>query len=366
MTNVVFGDDYDEDAYKLMELPAEVCDSLTSGDEVYIVGDATQRAVLCTPSQSFYLVKEDQSNLRMLVDSCQWEHATSEVDITIRGCSINHYELTEKPLNVSELKALLMEAPWTKDWCAKSVLSSPAKKKLRASTLYTLNDLMDKLQHSAYEVRQILRQLRAVCIDGFWRLVDPSYSQHVMHEILDTMVQQDWDLSTALSVDSLQVHLDAVTPVILAHTLGGFSQPSATDDAFTLSPTKVAAFQATALFEERNEWPVAAFMEQWGFRVPDGVPIDLSLLRGIAILRGDASSVVYFPQSRLSIDPKTRFHEMFAFQPKWTLAQLEPYLEYVCCPSQLVTGKLTQASLLLKYTRASRVLHSPDRLYSKR
>ncbi|RHY30403.1 hypothetical protein DYB32_004353 [Aphanomyces invadans] len=337
--NVVFGSDYDEDTLKLMELPNDVCDALTNGDDVYIVGDADQRAVLCTPTQSYYLVKEDQSNLRMLVDSCEWENAASNVDITIRGCSVSHYELAEKQLNVSELKALLMLAPWTKAWCAKSLASSPATKKPRStpSNLYTLGDLMDKLQHSAHEVAQILHQLRAVCIDGYWRLVDPSYTHDVMQEILDVIVQQDWDLSTTFSVELFLEHLPGVTPVILAHTLGLFSSdPSSHSplDPFKLSPPKVAAFQATSLFQERKEWPMADFMEQWGFRVPEGVAIDPSLLLGIAILRTGAppsgvDTLVYFPESALSIDPKTRFQEMFAFQPKWTLAQLEPYLQYV-------------------------------------
>ncbi|KAF0686312.1 Aste57867_21918 [Aphanomyces stellatus] len=370
-TDVGFSDDYDEDSYRLMELPTDVCDALTSGDEVYIVGDASQRAVLCTPKQSFFLVKEDQSNLRMLVDSCAWENeAPSETQVTIRGCSIYHYELTEKPLDVSQLKALLMEAPWTKEWCdltlSQQEATAPPPKKQRSarSNLYTLDDLMDKLQHSAHEVRQILRQLHAVEIAGHWRLVDPAYARHVMNDVLDAIVQQDWDLHARLSLTQIQEHVPA-TPAILVHCLRDYcvdtdSTSSLDDDKFLLDAIKVARFQASSLLEERMEWPVAEFMEQWGFRVPDGVAIDASMLQGLAIVRQDGLSLVYFPESRLSIDAKTRFHEMFAFQAKWTLVQLEPYLY------QLISGKMTQASLLLKFTRASRVLNSPDRLYSKR
>ncbi|CAK4092921.1 unnamed protein product [Aphanomyces euteiches] len=354
---VVFGDDYDEDGFKLVELPEDVCSALTSGEQVYIVGDAAQRAVLCTPTQSFNLVKEDQSNLRLLVDSTTWDDAASEAPVVIRGCSVYHYELTEKPLDVSQLKALLMETPWTKEWCLMTRRSdSPIKKKKR-SNLYTLDELMDRLQHSSHEVRQILQQLHAIEIDGFWRIVDPAYAQDVMNQVLDVFVQQDWDFDRTLTVDELESHL-SITPAILAHCLRNYSSSIADDGSFSLDPVKIATFQAISLFDERKEWPVDEFMEKWGFRVPDGVSIDASMLRGLAILRQD--TLVYFPEDRLSIDAKTRFQEIFSFQPKWTLAQLEPYL------TQLISGKMTQASLLLKYTRASRVLNSTERLYSKR
>ncbi|OQR91949.1 translation initiation factor eIF-2B subunit epsilon [Achlya hypogyna] len=344
---IAFAADFTEDELRVMELPSDVCDALEAGEQVYVVGDATQRAVLCTATKSYHLVREDQSNMRLLVDSVNWEADKTADTISVRGSAMSHYELVPKPLDMNQLKQLLLENPWTG-----AAATAPKRQKL---SLYALDDLIDRLQHSPHEVSSMLAQLKAFEIDGFWRLLDSAYQRNVVGQILDVVVQNDWDFNAAHTFEAFAAHLPDVHPTVLSHCLRLYS---AEDSSFQLDAAKIAKFQAVSIFEEAQgkEWALNAFMEQWGFRVPMGVAIDPSLLLGIAIRRAN-DKLVYFPESQLSIEPKQRFAEMFAFQPKWLLAQLAP---------SLLTEGMTQASLLLKYTRASRVANSPDKLYSKR
>ncbi len=356
VSHVRFADDFDEEnAYRLMELPPSVCDALTTGDEVYIVGDTTQKAVLCTPTKSFFLVREDTSNIRLLVDSCNWgqKNMLFDHELFIRGCTMYNYELAEKSMDVSQLKELLMEAPWNADSELKNTLSpntmseEPEQKRTKLNHFYTLEELTDRLQHSPHEVMQMLTQLRAVKVGQFWRLLDPLYMRRIISDVLDLMAEHDWDIKDTYTVEQVQSHLNLhvhqhINPTILAHCLSIYSLNDATDPVaiteFRLDPVKVAKLQAISIFEESSskEWIVSDFMEQWSFRVPEGVSIHPSMLHGIAVCRqsttpsdstaSDNNKLVYFPEEPLSINPKERFLEMFAFQPKWTLVQLEPYL----------------------------------------
>ena len=48
----------------------------------------------------------------------------------------------------------------------------------------------------------------------------------------------------------------------------------------------------------------------------------------------------------LADDAVTRFQQLFAFKERWSLAQLQPYIE------SLETPSLTQSKLLMKHTRS--------------
>lgn len=84
---------------------------------MFIVGNPDDRAVLCTSSKSFFLTKEDTSNLRLFTRHLKWaanEQNDSEEDIVLQGSAMSHYLLQPKTPDLMALKALLMEAPYAK------------------------------------------------------------------------------------------------------------------------------------------------------------------------------------------------------------------------------------------------------------
>ena len=88
-----------------------------------------------------------------------------------------------------------------------------------------------------------------------------------------------------------------------------------------------------------------------------GTPPSLQMLGGIALhvpvsqqqkqqQQQHQHHIWYFPHERLPVDARARFQRLFAARERWTLPELEPYLETLVN----MEGAPTQAELLLKYT----------------
>lgn len=67
---------------------------------VFLVGAPRDRAVLCTTTKSFYLTKEDTSNLRLLTEHSDWKPRDDEEsrssagerdEIVVRGSALFHF-----------------------------------------------------------------------------------------------------------------------------------------------------------------------------------------------------------------------------------------------------------------------------------
>lgn len=58
------------------------------------MGNPDDRAVLCTSTKSFYITKEDTSNLRLFTQHLNWaasEQDGSAEDIVMQGSAMSHY-----------------------------------------------------------------------------------------------------------------------------------------------------------------------------------------------------------------------------------------------------------------------------------
>ncbi|CAI5723121.1 unnamed protein product [Hyaloperonospora brassicae] len=378
--------DFNEDKYKLLQLNPEIERAVTTGSKVVIVGAPDARAVLCTADQSYYITKEDTSNLRLLTTHTDWsgpEQTTDKRTIQVAGAARFHYLLEHKAPDATLLRALLLEAPYDKP--RRDAAASEAKR-TKLHTLYTTGDLVDALQVSEQEVLTMLDEIHAFEEAGTWRILKPAYQAQVVADMLDTIVQHDLD---ALSEPGVPVawfltQLDEPWVVIRqCCKLYGRLTSMNGEDRCTLDPVKVAVFRAKSLFDEQIEeakfqaaqehvaltatdvgWEVDSFMEKWKLRVPDSVSVTLDMLSGLVLVKphstGKASRIVYFPEEELSPEPKKRFEQLFEMQEKWTIKQLEPFIK------SLITPSTTQASLLLKHTRSTRQCGSTEKLYSRR
>ncbi|CAI5723151.1 unnamed protein product [Hyaloperonospora brassicae] len=345
--------DFNEDKYKLLQLNPEIERAVTTGSKVVIVGAPDARAVLCTADQSYYITKEDTSNLRLLTTHTDWsgpEQTTDKRTIQVAGAARFHYLLEHKAPDATLLRALLLEAPYDKP--RRDAAASEAKR-TKLHTLYTTRDLVDALQVSEQEVLTMLDEI---------------------HAFEEAGVPVAWFLT----------QLDEPLVVIRqCCKLYGRLTSMNGEDRCTLDPVKVAVFRAKSLFDEQIEeakfqaaqehvaltatdvgWEVDSFMEKWKLRVPDSVSVTLDMLSGLVLVKphstGKASRIVYFPEEELSPEPKKRFEQLFEMQEKWTIKQLEPFIK------SLITPSTTQASLLLKHTRSSRQCGSTEKLYSRR
>ncbi|CEG46603.1 Uncharacterized conserved protein [Plasmopara halstedii] len=381
---IVTAADFDENNYKLLQLNPEIEHAITTGSTVFIVGAPDARAVLCTESKSFYMKKEDTSNLRLLTTYTDWsepEKLTEKRIIQVPGAARYHYTLEEKVPDLTTLRSLLLEAPYEK---VKQDLIQA--KRAKVSKMYSTQDLVSTLQTSEQEVVGMLIELQAFEDAGAWRLLEPKYQTQIFTDMLDAIVQHDWNglkepgIPVTKFLNLLDEPLIAIRQCCQVY---GTINVVNGEDYCLLDATKIAMFRAKSLFEEqkaeaqfltRNQnvafnpldagWELDTFMTKWKFLVPDSVTVNLDMLSGLVLLKpqkaGTQTRIVYFPENLLSPEPKKRFEQLFQAQEKWTIKQLEPYIK------SLVTPSTTQASLLLKHTRSSRQGNSTEKLYSRR
>lgn len=133
-------------------------------------------------------------------------------------------------------------------------------------------------------------------------------------------------------------------------------------------------------------YPHLSFLSDWQSRLPEGMTIDVSLLRGHALCEvstqleaisrvsslstgasrhaGDEALLQwrYFPVASLSHTPKTRFAQLFDARTRWKLIEIQPYVESLCTPGQTIE------QLLLKMTRPITIMEGGHKIivYTKR
>lgn len=376
--------DFNEDKYKLLELNTEIEHAIATGSKVFIVGAPDARAVLCTKDKSFYIKKEDTSNLRLLTTHTDWSGPASTTEkqtIQVPGAARFHYLLEPKVPDSTKLRTLLLESPY------ENSKRNPAQvKRAKLSKVYSTKDLMTALQTSEQEVLAMLNELHAFEEAGAWHLLGPTYQTQIFTDMLDTVLQHNWQVLTEPGVPIERFCHELKEPLVAIRQccqLYGSVKVVDGKEYCAFDAVKVATFQAKALFDEQMAeaqfvarqhhvafnpldagWDLDRFMEKWKLRVPDCVKVNLEMLRGLALIKpqkaGKPTRIVYFPEDCLSPEPKKRFEQLFQTQEKWTITQLEPYIK------SLVTPGTTQASLLLKHTRSSRQSHTSDKLYSRR
>lgn len=236
-------------------------------------------------------------------------------------------------------------------------------------------------------------------------MLSASYQSRVFGDMLDAIVQNDLDCLSPPGVPLARFQEELEHPLVAIRQcckIYGAVARDGDEDRCTLEASKIAGFCAKQLFEEQaaaassssdsgEGWVLEQFLDKWALRVPDKVTVSADMLRGVALtktLKNKPTRVVYFPEEDLPLDAKQRFEKLFQAQEKWTIQQLEPFIQYVVCvcvcvvtvmvrltaacicvcwtSRSLVVPGTTQAALLLKHTRSSRQVNSSERLYSRR
>jgi sister chromatid cohesion protein DCC1 len=108
-------------------------------------------------------------------------------------------------------------------------------------------------------------------------------------------------------------------------------------------------------------WESSDFLSSWEAKLPSGASLSLDLLAGLFLPQdaGAKLNISYFPESKLSLLPQTRFKELFGAKPKWRLNEIKPFLKDLLGPG------VTEEQLLLANSRISTGADG-SKLYSAR
>jgi Sister chromatid cohesion protein Dcc1 len=107
------------------------------------------------------------------------------------------------------------------------------------------------------------------------------------------------------------------------------------------------------LFQKQSSpWDQATLFSMWQSDLPgigDAYTVHCDMLLGIAVCIDDDTGPMwqYLPAESLPHDPAACFDALFAVKERWTLRELEPYLQRMI----IMAPNVTQSELLLRFTR---------------
>lgn len=179
-------------------------------------------------------------------------------------------------------------------------------------------------------------------------MLSGSYQSRVFSDMLDAIVQNELDFLSPRGIPLTRFQEESEHPLVVIRQCckiyGSLHAGVGGDESCTLEPSKIAGFCAKQLFEEQSAqsqetgsddgdgWVLEQFMDKWALRVPDKVIVGIEMLRGVGLMKaqkGKPIRVMYFPEEDLPLDAKQRFEKLFQVQEKWTILQLEPFIQYV-------------------------------------
>jgi hypothetical protein len=147
-----------------------------------IVGEGDEELVFTTATKTFLLRKAETTNALLLLPPASAESPVpgSRVKHVVQASLSHHFELVEIPPRVAKIRALLMECPYkgsaSEDVGSKR--SAPAesedhaaKRTAIAKSVYTMDDLLQRVQASPAQIHMELAKLNAFEEDGVWEAV---------------------------------------------------------------------------------------------------------------------------------------------------------------------------------------------------
>jgi len=250
------------DEYKLLELPQSILETLVVGNSVAIRGDHQDEAVLCTDKATFDLKVAETSNSLLLVPHCALpkdEEFKSEVSPLVHkevsSCHTMYFEVKQCRPRLEKLKYLLNENPYKgseddlnpDDQSEGSLTNRPNR--------YTFVDLLSKVQASETELLEALKKIKALEIDGYWRLLDTDYKEKVVVRILTLLEEMDWNYEAVPMKECCDILEELEPRNILEHCLNCYGEvidmnPGDSNIHYRLSEDKICRFFAEYLLRQ--------------------------------------------------------------------------------------------------------------------
>lgn len=347
--------------YRLMEVTEDILEEVLNEDaqgrSLKLIGDRKGDAVLCSNNKTFSVKKVETSNSVFLVPPSDSNTFKIESRISF------YYELKVIPGRVEELKALLEPSQYN----GSNDSSDPSKH-------LSLDDIERSVQASKKEISAALNALGVVELNGKMRMVSKYASIDITTTILDTIIENNWNIESIDEQALLQQLPGDSGRIIVRHVLSQLgteidntsTSSSITSSTWKLDKRKLLRASAHLVFTSTDtlkvygdqKVPVEDFLERWAIKSPGvGSAEDLAtlveehaLLKGIAIKEemdtalgkgkntqeiapsSSSSSRVrgyyhYLPREGMSMSPVDRFGKLFAVKTGYKFDEIEPYIE---------------------------------------
>jgi len=337
--------------YKLLELDDHILSDLKCGQTVVFKGDKNESAVLCTETKTYDVKEAETSNSILLLPELTFpDEESNDTELTSRkviGIFHSYYEVKPCKPRLKKLRSILEKCSYKGSELEPEVLAS--------NKMYTFQNLLAEIQASDYELKVALKELGAFEINEYWRVLEFEYECRALSFLLNLIDEQSWPYNR-IPMDEVQKILgELLPPVILQHIIDQYSTLCVLSDLSqthrSLIEDKVCRFMAIGLLRPCDKFNLSDFKTAWQGSVPEGMITNLKQLDGTVLvdLSSHPQTVCYFNEQDLPDDVMSRMQYLFQVREKWTLNEIQPFLE------KLSTDKMNVNNLLAKYARATNV-----------
>ena len=235
---------------------------------------------------------------------------------------------------------------------------------------FDFEELDERVQASETQIMACLNdELAAIEIGGKWRGVKPEYRLHALSMLAVSASGNGWPRNALPETDVVDAMVgDGFIPEMARNTLHAFASPNEDGVTWAMDEEKVSRALVERVLRDGTglkQWRLTDVMDKWRAKMSENglgdVEIKEEYLAGMALIersdRSDEAFVRTLVATDLSREPELRFKSLWEVKPRWTLAELEPYLKGQERPGENIEKQL------LKYCR---VTQGTPRVYSKR
>ncbi|XP_078170237.1 zinc ion binding protein [Carex rostrata] len=329
----------------LLEAPDEALLNDVLHGRVTIRGQTDEEAVLCTQSSTYAMKFVGTSNSLFLITNGESPNPSDlgpDPLISVLKLAPGNIELVQTAPRLDKLRFLLLQRPYKLD---------EEEEDCGTEGLYTWHDLISSIQASDEELREGLRSLSAMEINGFWRMVDPKSTNMVLTMVLTNLVLHDWLWDALVEEEVLSIlDSDGFNSTVVKHCLETFGTKIENENqkVWCLDTKRIAVhFAKQVLGTNGGKMKLEIFIEKWMRNVLKGMSFDMNMLEGEVLFEkiGAETWIKAFSVAELPLRPDARFSMLFKERAKWAWKDLEPYVRDLRVPG------VSSEGLLIKYTR---------------
>lgn len=326
-----FHSDYGEHAkYKLLELDDNLLKLIQEPSaRLYLKGEDDEDAVLCTQSMTYKIVDAETSNSLVLTRDLKFPQECKDTSqernlhkTFAHGIFYNYIEVNQIKANLRKLRDLL----------SGTMYKGPEYEGLvNQNELYTLQDLILKVQASEDEIKNALLSLDYAIIDGKVRMFDFEYHFRVLSYMLKVVEENSWSVFN-INVEETKETLNDLVPLDVLNALCDQFVEEIVEDGIirhAYNEPKVCSFFAKVILKNAGKFHLNDFLQAWSDSVPEGMRPKEEMLYGIAIIDRNANPNVIRSYSEDSLPDNIleRLQQLFQVKEKWSVPEITPYIE---------------------------------------
>ncbi|XP_022657100.1 sister chromatid cohesion protein DCC1-like [Varroa destructor] len=310
---------------------------------VIIRGDLEDELVLCTGSRTYSVREAEISNSLLVVPNLRlaakgqpltaaMSKAGDGLDTREVLKTFHHYwEPRQIRPSSRKLHSLLTESEYR---------GIELEGDIPQSSLFSLPKLLNHVQASESEIKEMLGALPVAEVDGCVRLLGFEYHFRVLEFMLT-------------SIESNSMPLDKIDTNVVIEEVSELEPHEIVKAVVSwyvknqvLLKAKVSRTQGEALLRSGESFNLEQFITTWQQSLPEGLTTDVAYLYGISYVDEDRQRPIinYLSTWDLPEVESARFDTLLRMKTSWRFEEIEPYI----CDLSLKNVN----SLLLKYARS--------------